>query len=397
MSQNSRPLLFFVLVATVLTVACGSPADESLPIDRATETATEDPPTVEPDTVIPNPTLEMTAVRSSPTPDLATQNPTPEMTVVQSSPTPDLVSQESDPAKLISADTVKEIQQLFTLTGYAVAFPSEATYITTGGLDGSVKIWNLFDGTLDRELVRLDGMIFELAYSPDNRLLAGTVGDSVIVLDAANGETIARFQGLGRHVQAVAFSPDQARLAAGGSDIVGLWNTSSWEEVARLDGHEGNIFDLAISPDGTRLLSSGGIPDSTVVIWDLESIEILHTLTGHGGDIHRLALAPDGQTVVSGGTDRHLKSWQVADGQQGMSLRGFRDVIYGLAYSPSGDLVAAACGSDSFIMFWDPESGDMIGTLDDPRGEMLNVNFSPNAEYLASSNNLGEVIVWGVR
>ena len=330
-------------------------------------------------------------------PSTSTPNPTPEIKEIQPSPKGDLAKEPPDPAGPISADKLQEIGQLFTLTGYAVAFPPEATFASTGGLDGTVKIWNLADGTLERELARLNGMIFDLVYSPDLRHLASAAGESVVVLDAADGETVARFQDLGRHVQAVAFSPDGSLLAAGGSDTIRIWNTSSWVEAAELDGHEGNVFDLAFTRDGTRLVSSGGIPDSTVIVWDMGNFEILHSLTGHGGDVHRLAISPDGQTVVTGGTDRHLKSWQVADGQQGLTLSGFRDVIYGLAYSPVEELVAAACGNDSFVMFWNPESGEMLGTLDDPRGEMLNVSFSPDGAYLATSNNHHEVIIWGLK
>ena len=182
MTQNSRSLLFVILAVTMLTVACGSATRTTAPLDLSTETPTKRSPTAEPLTVT-TPPLDPpteTPTRSFPTAEPLTSTPssTLEATALQSSPEGDLAQALSDPASPISAGNIDKVEQLFTLTGYAVAFPSDATTVTTGGLDGMVRIWSLADGTLERELATLDGMIFELVYAPDDRLLAGAAGES---------------------------------------------------------------------------------------------------------------------------------------------------------------------------------------------------------------------------
>ncbi|MBU1880285.1 MAG: hypothetical protein KJ734_15160, partial [Chloroflexi bacterium] len=76
----------------------------------------------------------------------------------------------------IKADNVKHLQSLYALTGYAIAFSPKDPVLATGGLDGSVKVWNLDDGSLVQDLTKLNDMIFDLAYSPDSALLAGAAG-----------------------------------------------------------------------------------------------------------------------------------------------------------------------------------------------------------------------------
>ena len=114
-----------------------------------------------------------------------------------------------------------------------VAFSPDGKRFATGSTDKTVRIWNSATGDLESTLSSHKGAVWNLAFSPDGRLLAISGEDGELVLHDARPpyEARGRLEGMSTPSQAVAFSPDGKLLAAaelgdepGVSGTVRIWD-----------------------------------------------------------------------------------------------------------------------------------------------------------------------------
>lgn len=128
-------------------------------------------------------------------------------------------------------------------------------------------------------------------------------------------------------------------------------------------------------------------PPFSLLALPLESIGSF----GQGELIRDLEFSPDGTvlaTVAGNWEDFAIRLWEIPSGEPLMVLEGHSGIVWGLAFSPDGQLLASA-SADTTARVWDWHSGALLETLDLP-GQVTSVEFSPNGQSLA----VGGVLVW---
>src|SRR5438876_648569 len=290
-----------------------------------------------------------------------------------------------------------------------VAISPSGQYWATGGRRGRVQVWRENGHTLHLALQAHTDAVWALAFSPDERRLSsGSLDGSVKLWEVESGIVLwSGWQTMG--IDCLAFAPDGDVLASGGYDAtLRLWEASLGTPLQDVP-HPGPITSLAWSPHG-RLLASGDVA-GTIRLWEIPSrgrAACVESLAGHSSWVRGLAFAPDGTSLASAswdgrelasvGSDTEVCLWEVEGRKPPRVLRGHTWIAYGVAWRPDGGLLATS-GWDRSIRLWDPTTGScaqILRDLDHPDTNFFGVAWSPDGKLLACGTVLQGVRVWNV-
>jgi WD40 repeat protein len=176
------------------------------------------------------------------------------------------------------------------------------------------------------------------ASSPDGKWLAGGGAQAaksekwstIKLWDRKTGKLEAEFlDPRGGGIWGLCFSPDSKRLVSTGMVNLTVWDLASKKPVKTFWKKAGSyLWDPTFSGDG-KLVAVGedAVEDGTlkgsggrVRLYDMEKLEELPPLRGHGDVVNCVAFSPDGRTLVSGSWNREVKIWDLATGEERVTM-----------------------------------------------------------------------------
>ncbi|KAL3785402.1 hypothetical protein ACHAWO_013589 [Cyclotella atomus] len=109
-------------------------------------------------------------------------------------------------------------QEIYTVkwspTGPGSKNPNKPLMLATASFDGSVRLWNVYDGTCARILSRHRESVYSVAFSPTGDYLAsGSLAGQLYIWNVRDGQIIKSFKGKG-DIFEVAWNIEESRVAA---------------------------------------------------------------------------------------------------------------------------------------------------------------------------------------
>lgn len=115
----------------------------------------------------------------------------------------------------------------------------------------------------------------------------------------------------------------------------------------------------------------------------ISMLEVVQSFT-MGDIVHSLAFTPDGTVLAAAGgntQDFAVHLWDVVNNRTLGNLDGHTKIIWGVAFSPDGKLLASV-SADQTAKIWDWQNKTLVKSLDFP-GQAVSVSFSPDGQSLA--------------
>ncbi len=279
---------------------------------------------------------------------------------------------------------------------YGVAASPKGGKIALGG-EGRIDIWDASTNRVVHTLKADQGMVRELAISPDGSRLVSISGrgDGLPQLwDLSTYQHIRTFDEYSTRPLEVVFSPDGSLSAETDGNKIRVTETVTGKLRYTLVGNA----PLAFSPDGeilafakkkaTEQFSSGSDGNSHLVMVRAGTGEFLPYGYFLCGGLSAIAFSPSGENVVYGGSSyqrdcllqiRHVESGKLVLNFQKVSENTYLSYD-NLTFSPDGHRLALA-GYQFAIL--DTENGDVLHKEDSMT--RAKAAFSPDGRYLAVS------------
>ncbi len=271
----------------------------------------------------------------------------------------------------------------------ALLVTADGKHAISTGQDGTIRLWEVASGKEIGRIGEGKGPAGAADLSPEGKLLATWIGESIQLWDLASRQKVRSFgkETVFNQVFHLAFSPDGTKLASWAvhDANIRLWNVANGEELPSLTGAAESIQSIGdaqwvFSPDGRTLAI--GDREGIVHLWDPLTAKELHRLgqplkpaSGFHHVVGALTFSPDGRVVAVGCSDQMVRLLEVVTGKERARFQGHRDMIDSLAFSPDGRLLASGSW-DHTVMVWDvtgqvcPDRADRL-FLDAKRQERL--------------------------
>jgi hypothetical protein len=294
--------------------------------------------------------------------------------------------------------TTEELSVIETLTGHTAEVkclifgPGNTDVMISGGVDATIRIWNITTGQLQRTISGHNSYINTLMLSPDGKsLISGSADKTIRLWDFASAKLIRQFQDSG-FVNTLDLSPDGKLLVSGNADgIIRLWDLTTGRELKHWAGHTSPINALMFTPDGKDLLT--GSADNTIKLWDLQTQQAIRTFTGHTSYVNAIAISPDGQWLISGSADNTIKIWNLQTGEMLHTLTGHQSYVNALEVSVDGKTLLSS-SADGTIKVWDLQTGQLHRTL---LGYNAPINFFAvdfDRQIMATGSKSKDIKIW---
>lgn len=316
----------------------------------------------------------------------------------------------------------------------ALGYSPDGAMLVSGGNGQSVGVWDPVSGE-QRADVRHDfPSIEDLAFSPDEQILALAVGGAVIVCDHAclrNGPLAgASVENMwDSAVSSIAFSPDGRNLVSAGGQDRSSSRATLWDVLALKEGGQKRINSLnfenpgeltaAYAPDGRTIALGSG--RGVILLWpypihrehlrrpgerfdrvvhdrQVRRSRVVEVRTGSEEPVRRIAFSPD-NTTLAAAIGNVVDLWDYRHPDEKRPLLSNRRILLGhgqavrsLAFAPDGRTIATV-SRDGTLRLWDARETYELSCLDVGAGPLHCLAFAPDGMTVAVGTEQGDVVI----
>ncbi len=280
------------------------------------------------------------------------------------------------------------------IRSFAFAPGGKALVISWG--DGTICLWDVAASKKTLELERSGKQLgHHLAISPDGKTIAAEDdGGNFVLWDATTGRRTLRLGGHRAGVGSLAFTSDGRTLVSAGGQAILLRDVATGQERLSLEAHHDIVESLSFAPDGRTLAS--GSRDGTIRVWEVATARGLRRLCNQEVPVWCVRHSPDGKLLASTSGDNRVRLWELGSGKEVRSFRVQRkssEAPFSVAFAPRGNTLASV--SDDAVLVWSVVTGDEVARISaSGRDALTGVAFFPSGDVIATARGQNSIQQW---
>eukprot|EP01132_Coremiostelium_polycephalum_P005276 gene5276-6569_t len=215
-------------------------------------------------------------------------------------------------------------------------------YLVTGGMDGHIRIWDLHENILHKDID------------------SGPLGCWGVAF-TANGEQI---------------------VSVSESGLISIWSVSSGEKIKSFQNPVKSVLSFALSPNGEHIACAS--TDGTVSISELETTKKVNSFSAHSTPIRAICYSPNSQYIFTGADDAQIRMHDPQSSKPYIAsfLGGHSTFILSVQVSNDGKKLASSGSTDRKVCIWDIESRKLDYTFNGHADQTWDLSWSPDSNKL---------------
>lgn len=287
---------------------------------------------------------------------------------------------------------------------YSMDSSADGRLVATARFGTGLRLWAVDEGTgnflpLDEELPY---RAIKVALSRSGELLVANGGDNETtrIFSVSEGKTTLRGEipAFGRASSIIyeegniLFLGQNGSIRGGGRGYVECWNLKSLKKISTLE----NAGDRLALSGNRKVLVTGKGKGGLIQFWNPDS---LNRLGSYRTSARVVAIAVNREgTVMATNSGRlgDIELVSIPEGRRLAVLKGHQSVVQGLAFSTDGARLASG-SLDRTVRLWDVALFEELELFAGHSGEVWDIMFSRNEDYLISAGHLEFAKKWPLK
>ena len=261
-----------------------------------------------------------------------------------------------------------------------LCFDAEEQYVVSGAMNGSIKVFDLNEGRLARNLSGHQVDASSIQYHPYGEfIVSGSIDCSMKVWDVRNKSCIQTYSGHKKEVTCVRFSPDGRWIASSSKDNqLLIWDLVAGKLLSTIRLDPAYVTSFEFNP--AEFIIGAVTSNRNVRLWDLETMEPLGNTPSDSSPIRAMTFSSDGNLIYTGTKDS-LKSfsWEPSTKLKNSVEMGW-DKVSEIRISADGLRLTAGSFNSNFVAVWSVNIDKLSDAAGSKRAGPLSVQRSSRSK-----------------